>query len=113
MKGAMKKAMKGKSMKRVSKVAHGKMARAMVLRGSKATTTGGLTKASLTRNKSGKIVSKAASANGKKAYKRLAGWNKAVAQAKKELKLSGFVPLGGKSAKGRALYAKAKALYKK
>merc|ERR1712146_461924 len=62
--GAMK-AMKAMKKKTVSKVAKGRMAKAMVLRGSKAKTVGGLAAKDLTRNKSGKIVSKKKSALGK------------------------------------------------
>ena len=102
---AMKKA------KRVSKIAKGKLAKAVVFRGTKEKTSGGLTKASLTKSKSGKIVSKKASAAGKKAYNHIAGWIKAVAEAKKALGVTGFVAIGGKSAQGKALYAKAKSLY--
>ena len=83
----------------------------MFFRGTKEKATGGLTKASLTKNKSGNIVSKKASAAGKKAYNNIAGWTKAVAAAKKALGVTGFVAIGGKSAQGQALYAKAKSLY--
>merc|ERR1712146_271003 len=69
------KAMKKKS---VSKVAKGVMAKAMVLRGSKAKTVGGLTAKDLTKNKFGKIVSKKKSALGKKSP-----WIQAVAKARK------------------------------
>merc|ERR1712113_1051300 len=67
--GAMKK-------KKVSIIAKGKLAKALVLRGSKTKTVGGLTASSLTKNKSGKVVSKAASARGKKAFKgsKLEAW---------------------------------------
>merc|ERR1719213_1017380 len=100
-------------MKKKSVIARGKLAKASVFRGSKVKTTGGLTKANLTRSKSGKIVSKKSQAAGKKAFKFLLGGNKAVKQAKKELGLTGFVAVNGKTAKGKALYAKAKALYNK
>ena len=50
---------------------------------------------------SGKIVSKKASANGKKAYKRIAKWNAAVQKARKALNIEGFQAVGGKSAKGQ------------
>merc|ERR1719412_2349390 len=60
---AMKKAMK---VKRTSTVARGKLAKALVFRGSKQKTVGGLTKDTLTKNKTGKIVSKSRSARGKK-----------------------------------------------
>jgi hypothetical protein len=55
----------------------GKRAKASVFRGTKAKTTGGLTKDKLTKSKSGRVVSKAASAAGKKNYKRISGWTKA------------------------------------
>merc|ERR1712160_7968 len=63
---AMKKTMK-KAMK-VSKVAKGKRAKSTVFRGSKEKTGGGLTKDKLTKNKNGKVVSKASSAASKKRY---------------------------------------------
>merc|ERR1712117_507616 len=107
-KKAMKKAM-GKS-----KIAKGKLAKAMVLRGSKEKTSGGLKKDNLKKNKDGRIVSKAASDRARKAYagSAIQKWNKAVQEAKKSLNLTGMIPVGGKTAQGRALYAKAKALYK-
>mmetsp|Transcript_12935 Transcript_12935/g.33276 ORF Transcript_12935/g.33276 Transcript_12935/m.33276 type:complete len:132 (+) Transcript_12935:1-396(+) len=121
MKTAMKamkaKAMKAKAMKVMkamkvkSKIAKGKMMRAMVMNGSYEKTSSGLKKSNLIKSKSGKIVSKASSAAGKKAYKRISGWTNACKAAKKALGLSGFVPCGGKSAQGKAFYAKAKAIY--
>merc|ERR1719235_1394230 len=63
-KKAAMKAMKAMKKKSVSKVAKGVMAKAMVLRGSKAKTVGGLTAKDLTKNKFGKIVSKKKSALG-------------------------------------------------
>merc|ERR1712087_31152 len=112
-KAAMKKAMKKKAMKK-SVIAKGKLAKAMVLRGSKVKTSGGLKKDNLKKNKAGKVVSKKASDRSKKAYvgSALQKWGKAVQAAKKELNLKGFIIVGGKTAQGRALYAKAKALYK-
>merc|ERR1712100_480111 len=94
-------------MKRVSKFAKGKMARAVVFRGNKEATLSGLTKANLMRNKNGKIVSKKASANGKKAYARIKGWTIAVTKARKELGVKGFVAVK----KGTPLYKKAKEFY--
>merc|ERR1711907_685313 len=70
-----KEAMKAMKKKSVSKVAKGVMAKAMVLRGSKAKTVGGLTAKDLTKNKFGKIVSKKKSALGKKSP-----WIQAVAK---------------------------------
>merc|ERR1719379_2407278 len=77
-KKAAMKAMKVMKKKSVSKVAKGVMAKAMVLRGSKAKTVGGLTAKDLTKNKFGKIVSKKKSALGKKSP-----WIQAVAKARK------------------------------
>merc|ERR1712151_293343 len=62
---AMKAMKKGMKAMKVSKIAKGKRARSSVFRGTKEKTTGGLTKATLTKSKSGKIVSKAASAASK------------------------------------------------
>merc|ERR1712085_217946 len=106
-------AMKKKAMKK-SVIAKGKRAKAMVLRGSKEKTSGGLKKDNLRKNKGGKTVSKKASDRAKKAYagSALQKWAKACQAARKELGLKGMVPMGGKTAQGRALYAKTKALYK-
>merc|ERR1712050_40773 len=105
-----KKAMKAK---RVSKVAKGKLARAVVFRGGKEKTASGTTKDMLTKNKEGRIVSKKRSALAKKRYASgLGKWTKAVQAAKKALGIKGFAIIGGKTAQGKALHAKAKALYK-
>merc|ERR1712061_873146 len=111
--GAMK-GMKVMKAKRVSIIARGKMARAIVFRGSKAKTASGMTKDKLTRNKAGKVVSKAASARGKRNFANspLKAWCDAVKAARMALNLTGFVAIGGKSATGKALYAKAKTLLK-
>merc|ERR1712050_241815 len=61
------KAMKKKAMK-VSKIAKGKRAKASVFRGRKEKTTGGLTKATLMKSKTGKIVSKKQSAAAKRNF---------------------------------------------
>merc|ERR1712176_217018 len=108
-KGGMKKAMKAK---RVSVIAKGKAAKAAVFAGRKEKTVGGLTKASLTKSKTGKVVSKQASARAKKAYasSSIKKWAEACKAARKALGLKGFVPMGGKTAAGKALYAKAKSL---
>merc|ERR1719145_488171 len=105
------KTMKAMKAKRVSKVAKGKQGRAQVLRGTKEKTASGLTKDKLMKNKSGKIVSAKQSAAGKKRYSNIKAWNECVAQARKALNLKGFVAINGKKAEGKALYAKAKALY--
>ena len=94
--------------RRVSKVAKGRLAKAQVFKGRKAKTVGGLTRKNITRNKRGRYVSKAKSARGKKN-----GWIKAVAAARRALKVKGFCAVGGKTADGKRLLAKARALYKK
>merc|ERR1719450_944927 len=96
--------------KKASVVAKGSRARFSVFSGSKKKTSSGLTKDKLMKNKSGKIVTKASSAAGKRAYVRngLKAWADAVKKARKELGFKGFVAVGGKTSKGKALYAKAK-----
>merc|ERR1711920_258451 len=108
------KAMKAMKAKRVSVIAKGKHARATVFRGFKAKTASGMTKDNLAKNKRGKIVSKKASARSKKnfANSALKAWCDATKAARKALNLKGFVPVGGKTAQGKALYAKAKSLLK-
>merc|ERR1719439_222305 len=97
------KAMKAMKKKTVSKIAKGRMAKAMVLRGSKAKTVGGLTAKDLTRNKAGKIVSKKMSAKSK-----ASPWIIAVKKARAALKVKGFVAIK----KGTPLYKKAKEFFK-
>merc|ERR1712087_1036980 len=111
---AMKKGMK-KSMKKakvVSKIAKGKMAKALVFRGKKEKTSGGISASQLINSKSGKIVSKKMSANSKKRYASsgLKKWADACKLARKQLGIKGFTPVGGKTAAGKALYAKVKSL---
>ena len=96
--------------KRVSKIAKGRFAKAMVFRGSKEKTAGGLTKDMVMRNKRGKFVSKKASAAGKRRYKNIEAWTEATVAARKALQLKGFTAVNGKSVQGKALYVKAKAL---
>merc|ERR1719269_365094 len=93
-----------------SKIARGKYAKAMVLRGTKIKTSGGLTKDLLMRNKRGKIVSKKASAHGKRAFKNIETWVDSVMEARSALHARGFVAINGKTLAGKALYVKAKAL---
>merc|ERR1719164_151702 len=99
MKAAAMKAMKKKT---VSKIATGRLAKVMVLRGSKAKTVGGLKASDLTKNKNGKVVSKKLSAKGKKSP-----WMAAVKKARAALKIKGFVAIK----KGSPLYLKAKEFY--
>merc|ERR1711981_299718 len=97
--------------KRMTKIAHGRFAKAVVLRGNKEKTVGGLTKSSLMRNKHGKVVSRKQSAMGRKAFKHIQDWTSSVKAARKALQFSGFVAINGKSHHGKALYAKSKALF--
>ena len=96
----MANAMKKKSVK---KVARGRMAKALVLRGSMAKTKGGLTAEDLVRNKQGKIVSKKLSAKAQ-----MSPWVLAVKKARAALKIEGFCAIK----KGTPLYRKARKFYK-
>merc|ERR1719454_1614275 len=79
-----------KAMK-VSKIAVGKLAYVRVFQGGKEKTRSGLKKADLTKNKTGKIVSKKRSANGKKRYASTVGkWTRAVMKAREALGIKGF-----------------------
>merc|ERR1739845_202161 len=95
----MGKAMRAMKKKVVSKIARGRIAKVLVLRGSKAKTVGGLTASSLTKNKHGRVVSKKQSARGKKNSCMIP-----VQKARKALKIKGFVAIK----KGSELYKKAK-----
>ena len=113
---AMKKttAMKGmKAMKKkaVSKIAKGKLAKVVVFKGNKEKTASGHKKSDLMMNKRNRIVTKKQNAAGKKAYKNISAWTTATLKARKELGIKGFCAVGGKTAQGKALYAKAKAIY--
>merc|ERR1711862_332657 len=96
-----------------SKVAKGKRAKNSVWKGTKAKTVGGLTKAALTKNKRGKVVSKAMSAAAtKRNGKRFSRWGAAMIKARKALGVKGFVPCGGKTQKGQALLKKVRSFLK-
>merc|ERR1712190_390498 len=96
--------------KRVSKMAKGRLAKALVFRGTKEKTVGGLKRDGLMKNKRGKIVSKKASAAGKRSFRNVEYWVASVVEARKQLHMSGFVAINGKSVQGKALYVKSKAL---
>merc|ERR1719350_1945673 len=104
-KAGMKSAMKMKAMKakKVSKVGR----KWQVLKGTRVRSAGGLKKEDLTKNKSGKVVSKKKSALGKKSK-----WMQAVGKARKALGVKGFLPCGGKTSAGQALLKKARSFYK-
>merc|ERR1719384_1793204 len=97
--------------KRVSTIARGRLAKVLVLRGSKEKTAGGLTRDALMRNSRGKAVSKRASAHGKRSFRNIEPWVDSVMEARRALYMKGFVAINGKSLAGKALYIKSKALY--
>ena len=99
---------KARKVKRVSIIAKGRMAKVQVLKGRKVKTSGGLKASDLTKNKHGRVVSKKAHATGKKN-----AWTQACAKARSALGIKGFCAVNGKKGQGKALYAKAKSLYKK
>jgi len=72
--------------------------------------TTGQTKNDLMKNKRGRIVSKKAHSAGKRAFKRngLSKWSSAFSQARKNLKIKGFMPCK----KGTKLYKETMRLYK-
>merc|ERR1712137_956164 len=96
--------------KRVSKVARGRFAKALVFRGSRSMTSGGLKSDDLMKNKRGKIVSKRLSARGKRAFRNVEDWIESVMEARSALHVSGFLAINGKSLQGKALYVKARAI---
>merc|ERR1711941_112712 len=102
----------GMKAKKTSKIAKGRMAKAMVMRGSKLKTSGGLTKDALVRNKRGKIVSKRMAAAGKRRYQQIEPWVEAIMAAREALHTRGFVAINGKTLQGKALYVKAKSICK-
>merc|ERR1719326_1220970 len=97
---------KKKKVKKVSKIAKGRMAKSLVFKGKKEKTKSGLKKSDIIKGYGGKFVSKKASAASKK---KLGGWLAAVAKARKALGTKGFVAIK----KGTPLYVKAKSFYKR
>lgn len=75
-------------------------------------TKGGLVKKDLCLNKTGKVVSKKMHSRGIKGNAGFRAWSTAVAEARMELGITGFV-LMNRGAKGVAFYNKAKELYGK
>merc|ERR1711900_97846 len=95
--GKAAKAMKARKAKRVSTIAKGRFAKALVFHGSKVKTVGSLNKASLMKNK--------------QVYKQVKSWTQAFIKARKELGVKGFVALGGNTQQGKALYKKTKEIH--
>merc|ERR1712113_1262184 len=94
---------------RKSKIARGIFAKSLVFRGLREKTSGGLTKAGLFKNRSGRVVSKKRSLAAARRFTSSAAkkWIEAVKSARKALNITGFVAINGKTAQGKALYAKA------
>ena len=98
---AMKKSTPMKAMARVmkkkavSKIARGKLAKAVVLRGGKEKTASGKMRSDLMKNKRGRVVSKAQYAAGKKSFKNISRWNESVVRARNELGIKGFCAING------------------
>merc|ERR1719182_470573 len=104
------KAMRNAKKKRVSKVAKGRFAKRLVFKGKKEKTVSGLTKDDIVQNKAGKLVSRKKSALGKK-FDRVKGWREAVMKARAVMGMRGFVAMNGRTAQGKALYAKTRGQY--
>ena len=109
---ATKTGKRGKAMKakRVTKTAKGRFAKALVFRGSKEKTVGGLKSDDLMKNKRGKVVSKRLNALGKRRYRNVEDWVESVMEAREALHVKGFLAINGKSLQGKALYVKARSL---
>merc|ERR1712159_71631 len=104
-----KKSMKKRAMKKTAAAYKSKRgALSAVFSGKIMKSKGGLKKDQLVKNKNGLVVSKKKSAAGKKNK-----WVAAVGKARKELKIKGFAPVGGKSAAGQKLLKLARSYYKK
>merc|ERR1711912_224083 len=105
---AFMKAMKVMKSKKVSFIAKGPRAKAVVFLGLGNTTktSSGFKKGDLMKSKRGKIITKKQHAAGKKAFKNIKAWTTAVIKARKDLGLKGFVAVK----KGTPLYKAAKAI---
>jgi len=96
-----------------SEVAVGRWAKWRVYNGWKARTIGRLTKKDLKLNRRGRVVYKKLSANMKQRmqHSNIKTWYQSVKEARQALMLTGFVPVGGKTAAGKALLFRAKVIY--
>merc|ERR1712205_38907 len=108
---AFMKAIKAKKVmkaKKVSFIAKGPRANAVVFLGLGSTTktSGGFKKGDLMKSKTGKIVTKKSHAAGKRAFKNIKAWSSAFTQARKDLNIKGFVAVK----KGTPLYKATKAV---
>merc|ERR1719250_102470 len=101
---APKAATKARAPKRVTKKSQTGSMR-MVWNGSKVYTKSGLTKTDLCLSKSGRLMTEKQFKHGQRMKN--GSWMQAVAKARKELGITGFVPLN-RGAQGQALYKLAK-----
>mmetsp|Transcript_51650 Transcript_51650/g.138704 ORF Transcript_51650/g.138704 Transcript_51650/m.138704 type:complete len:160 (-) Transcript_51650:73-552(-) len=101
----------GRQHRPATKIARGRFARVLVLRGKKEKTVGGVTRDGLKRNKRGRVVSKKMSALAKAKYRHIEKWVDSLVAARKALHLQGFVAINGNSMQGKALYVKTKDLF--
>ena len=92
-------------------VATGSFKHVMVFNGWRVKTKSGKTAADYMRNNARKIVLKSRHLRGKVAYKNIYRWTVATQQARKEMNLTGFVPMRGATPQGQALYAKTMAIW--
>ena len=101
--------------KRVSKVAKGKRQKSSVFRGTKEKTSGGLKKTDLIRNKRGKVVSRKQSTRSRtsKGGRVIARWGVQTKQARRQLGIKGFCPVGGKTAQGQKLLRQVRSIIRK
>merc|ERR1711963_1076311 len=81
---SMKSTMKAMGAKKVSVIAKGKRARVSVFKGSKQKTSSGMSRADLVKGKSGKIVSKKASARAKKNFAE-SKWNQRICPRRRQI----------------------------
>lgn len=95
------------------KIAYGRYAKAMVYTGKREKTSGGVKQTDLLKNSRGRIVSQQKMAACKRTYRGspVEAWINAVSAARKALDFKGWVTIGGKTAQGRALHAKAKSIH--
>merc|ERR1712046_346882 len=91
--GMKSKAMKVMKAKGISKIAKGPLMRAVVFSGGKDKTASGHKKSDLMKSKRGKIVTKKAHSAGKKAFSNIKSWVAAFKKARKDMGLTGFVPI--------------------
>merc|ERR1712232_552120 len=83
-------------------IAKGKRSKTLVYKGQFVKTVGGLRKNDLTKNKSGKVVSKKLQTHGMKSYANIKTWVEAFMKARVDLGLVGFVAIK----QGSALYSR-------